>query len=77
MDLRQPVDDLEPVELEPRGVLALWRMVTENWMGLMQCRRARMPRHESHHRRCRRGAINPSTTEAGVACAQPRKGTAM
>jgi hypothetical protein len=53
MDLQQPVDDLEPVELEPE---AFWQMVAENWMGLMQCRRARMLRHESHHRRHRRGA---------------------
>ena len=36
MDLQQPVDEVEPVELEPRGVLAFWRMVAENWMGLLR-----------------------------------------
>ena len=30
MDVQEPVDDLEPAELGPRGVLALWRLVTEN-----------------------------------------------
>jgi len=69
MDVQQPVDDLGPVELVPRGLPALWRLVTENWMGLMQCGRARMPRQESHHRRGPRAAIKPSTTEASVACA--------
>jgi hypothetical protein len=50
-DLRQPVDDLEPIELEPE---ASWRMVAEDRVGLMQCRRFRTPRHESHQAAPRR-----------------------
>ncbi len=34
-----PEEEPEAVEPEPRGVLAFRRMVDENWMGLMQCRR--------------------------------------